>query len=92
VVEPVIERRRIVLNLPQSRDYWQDVEILQRLDSLFGDHEGSDRVEFELDVDGERVRIVNHKHLVDWTELLAQEVEQSIGPQRIRVIEPQAVA
>ena len=92
VIEPVVERRRIVLNLPQSRDYWQDVEILQRLDALFGDHEGSDRVEFELDVDGERIRIVNHKHLVEWTDLLAQEVERSIGPERIRVIDPLAVA
>jgi DNA polymerase-3 subunit alpha len=90
--EPIIERRRIVLNLPQSRDYWHDVEILQRLDALFGDHEGTDRVEFELDVDGERVRVINHKHLVEWTELLAEEVERSIGPQRVRVIEPLAVA
>ena len=92
IAQPELARRRIVLMLPQSRDYWQDVEIIQRLDALFDDHDGPDQIEFELDVDGERIRIVDRKHTVEWTDLLAQEVEQSIGDQRVRVIEPLAVA
>jgi DNA polymerase-3 subunit alpha len=92
IAEQEIVRRRIILNLPQSRDYWRDVEIIQRLDALLDDHEGPDQIEFELDVDGERIRIVDRKHSVEWSEALSSEIELNIGAQRVRVIDPLAVA
>ena len=87
-VEPPF--RRIVLTLPQSEDYWRDVEVLQRIDSILSDHDGRDRIEFELYVGGQQVRVANRKHRVDWDESLAAALNETLGMQGIRVSDPVA--
>jgi DNA polymerase-3 subunit alpha len=87
-IEPELPSRRIVLLLPQANDYWQDVEFLQKLDSILAEHEGPDRVEFELLVGGKPVRVVNRKHRVEWDDELAAELRAALGSDRIRVSEP----
>jgi DNA polymerase III subunit alpha len=86
--EPEPPSRRIVLVLPKSDDYWQDVELLQRIDTVLSEHDGRDRIEFELLVDGKAVRVANRKHRVDWDEALKSELAAVLGSERIRVSEP----
>ncbi|HYP60538.1 MAG TPA: DNA polymerase III subunit alpha [Thermomicrobiales bacterium] len=87
-IEPDVPSRRILLMLPKSDNYWQDVEVLQKLDAILNDHDGPDRVEFELTVGGRLVRVVNRKHRVEWDDDLAEELRAALGADRVRVSEP----
>jgi len=87
-IEPDVPSRRILLMLPQSDNYWQDVEVLQKLDAILNDHDGPDRVEFELTVGGRPVRVVDRKHRVEWDDDLAEELRAALGADRVRVSEP----
>jgi DNA polymerase III subunit alpha len=87
-IEPPPPYRRIVLSLPQSDDYWQDVAVLQKVDSILNDHDGPDRIEFELTVSGQPVRVANRKHHVEWDDQLADELRAALGTDRVQVSEP----
>jgi DNA polymerase-3 subunit alpha len=87
-IEPELPSRRILLRLPQSEDYWQDVEVLHKLDAILNDHGGPDRIEFELTVGGRPVRIVNRKHRVEWDDELASELRAALGTDGVQVSEP----
>jgi DNA polymerase-3 subunit alpha len=93
-VEPFVPEpphRRILLRIPRSDDYWRDVEILQQIDSILSEHDGTDRVEFELEIQGKSIRIANRKHRVEWDENLAAELQSALGLDHIQVSEPIAV-
>ena len=62
--------------------------MLQKLDAILNDHDGPDRVEFELTVGGRLVRVVNRKHRVEWDDDLAEELRAALGADRVRVSEP----
>jgi DNA polymerase-3 subunit alpha len=87
-IDPEPPSRLIVLSLPQSDDYWQDVEVLQKLDSILNDQEGPDRIEFELMVSGRPIRVANRKHRVEWDDELADALRSALGTERVRVSEP----
>jgi DNA polymerase-3 subunit alpha len=87
-IEPEAPSRRIVLVLPKTDDYWQDVDLLQRIDSVLSEHHGPDRVEFEVLVDGKAVRVANRKHRVEWDDVLKAELDAVLGSDRVRVSEP----
>ena len=57
--------------------------MFQKLDSIFSEHDGPDRVEFELRV-GQKVRVVNRKHRVEWDEILAAALAKPSGMRAIQ--------
>jgi hypothetical protein len=38
-----VELTEVTLNLPTSEDVWRDIELMQAIDALFADHDGTDR-------------------------------------------------
>ncbi len=84
--------RTIRLGLPEATDYWRDVELLQKLDTILAEHDGFDRIEFELNVGGRRVRVANGKHRVDWDDHLANQIVEAIENITIRVEDIREVA
>jgi DNA polymerase-3 subunit alpha len=87
-IEPLQPFRRIVLSLPLSNDYWQDVDVLQRLDAILNEQDGPDRIELQLTVSGRPVRVADRKHRVEWDEDLATQLRAALGSDRVQVSEP----
>lgn len=87
--EPPSRLVRIVLS--PSDDYWRDVEVLQRLDAILAEHDGHDRVEFEVCLGDRKVRIASGKHRVEWDDQLAEQVRETLLNATIQV-EPELVA
>jgi DNA polymerase-3 subunit alpha len=78
--------RTIVLSPPRSADFWEDVEVLQRLDAILCDHDGPDEIVLQIYSGGVTRRIRSRKHMVDWDEELAGLVSAEIGAENITVL------
>ena len=81
-----VERTEVTLNLPTSEDVWRDIELMQAIDALFADHDGSDRLVIELPTGAGVVRLRSRKHGVEWTEELAGAVHELLGRDRVRAV------
>jgi hypothetical protein len=74
------ERRTIDLRLPASPDVWADIQVMHRLDAALRRHEGDD----------ELVLRVARSRRVDWGPLLAAELGEIVGVERVAVREATA--
>ena len=83
--EAPVDRRVIVLRPPRQDDFWQDVDVLQKLGSMFESHEGDDLVVLEVIIGGVTKRILSRKHHIAWDEELAGKVSSLVGVENTRI-------
>ena len=91
-VEEPIAIRTIVLAPPRTSDFWESIELLQRLDEILAGHEGNDQIVLDVTINGIRTQIRSRKHLVEWSDVLGEEIAAQIGSERITVVEPATTA
>ncbi len=72
--EPVLAVR-----LPGSSDVWQDISVMQQLDRMLREHEGSTSIEFEMPRDGRLIRLRSRSRRVEWSDDLKRELEALLG-------------
>lgn len=82
-------RRTVHVDVPASDDVWDDIRAMQRLDAVVRRHEGDDHLVLHLRSGraGE-VALRSRTRQVDWTRLLAAELEEVVGADGFRVEEP----
>ncbi|HRA47257.1 MAG TPA: DNA polymerase III subunit alpha, partial [Thermomicrobiales bacterium] len=94
-VEPPVPTRTIILSPPRKRDFWEDVEVLQRLDAVLNEHHdlaAHDSIELHITVNGTARKVRNRKHQVEWTEELAAAVAAETGIIDFQILEMTSVA
>ncbi|MDP9363577.1 MAG: DNA polymerase III subunit alpha [Chloroflexota bacterium] len=84
-----LPRRTVHVRLPASSDAWADIRLMQRLDAVLQRHEGDDDVVLHVPRgrDG-AVALRSRSRRVDWTALLAAELAEVVGANRVEVEEP----
>ncbi len=91
-VEVPIAFRTIVLSPPRMSEFWENVEVLQKLDEILAHHEGNDQIVLDVVINGIRTQIRSRKHLVEWSDSLSAELAAAIGLESILVIDPAPTA
>lgn len=76
---------RVVIELPLTGEYWEDVQLMQRLDEVLRQNEGDAEVVLMVDREGERVRMRSRSRRIAWTEETASELEAVVGTGRARL-------
>ncbi len=70
---------RVVIELPLTGEYWEDVQLMQRLDDVIRQNEGDAEVVLIVDREGEPVRMRSRSRRINWTEETASELEAVVG-------------
>lgn len=70
---------RVVIELPLTGEYWEDVQLMQRLDDVLRQNEGDAEVVLIVDREGEPVRMRSRSRRIAWTEETALELEAVVG-------------
>jgi DNA polymerase III subunit alpha len=71
-----------VIELPLTGEYWQDVQLMQRLDDILRQHEGDAEVVLAVDRGGELTRLRSRSRKIAWTEECVAELEELVGSGR----------
>jgi DNA polymerase-3 subunit alpha len=85
-------RRTLQIRLPLTADVWADIQVMHRLDAVFRRHEGDDQVMLHLpgrEPNGVWMRC--RRRGLEWSPLLAAELAEALGPDRITVIEAEVL-
>jgi DNA polymerase-3 subunit alpha len=81
-------RRTLQIRLPMTADVWADIQIMHRLDAIFRRHEGDDLVVLRLPGPDRRDAWLRcRRRGLEWTPLLAAELTEALGPDRVTVVE-----
>lgn len=82
-------RRTVTVRLPRTSDVYADIQVMHRLDSVFQRHEGDDLVILRLPRGrGPDVFLRCDMRSLEWSQLLAAELAEVLGPDAVRVDEP----
>jgi DNA polymerase-3 subunit alpha len=85
-------RRTVHITLPATRDVWADIQVMHHLDGVFRQHEGDDELILHLPSPGQtEVQLLCRGRKLDWSQLLAAELTETLGSGRVRVEEPELV-
>lgn len=70
----------VVIQLPLSGDYWQDISLMQRVDGVLQQHEGEAEVVLAISDGRSRpTRMRSRSRRVAWSPELSEELEEVIG-------------
>jgi DNA polymerase-3 subunit alpha len=81
--EPVVAVR-----LPGSDDVWDDISLMQRIDTVLRDHEGSTLLEFHLPRGTRVIRLRSRSRRVEWSDEFREEIEGLLGEASVSLVEP----
>jgi DNA polymerase-3 subunit alpha len=84
----VAPERVVHLRLPVTDDVWRDIETMQQLDAILRRHEGDDPVVVHLPTAEGEAALRSRSRSVEWNDILASEIRQLLGQERIELEEP----
>lgn len=70
---------KVAVRLPGSGDVWDDINLMQRVDQVLREHEGSVAVELQLPRGTHVIRLRSRSRLVEWSPELKDELESLLG-------------
>lgn len=79
--------RRLHVRLGSTGDVWADVEQMQELDSILKRHEGDDPVVLHMSAREREVALLSRSRRIEWNDILASELRQLLGQDRVRLEE-----
>jgi DNA polymerase-3 subunit alpha len=82
----------VALRLPGSADVWGDISLMQRIDVVLRDHEGSAQLEFHLPRGSRLIRLRSRSRRVEWSDEFRREIEALLGDDSVSYIERKVVA
>ncbi len=85
--EPVVTVR-----LPGSEDVWGDISLMQRIDAVLRDHEGSTLLEFHLPRGSRVIRLRSRSRKIEWSDEFRQEMQALLGDMSVSLVEPESRA
>lgn len=71
---------KVMIELPLTGEYWQDVQLMQRLDDILRRNEGDAQVVLVVNQGGKLTRMRSRSRRVLWNEETASELEEIVGP------------
>jgi DNA polymerase-3 subunit alpha len=80
----------VVIELPLTGEYWDDVQLMQRLDDVLRENEGDAEVVLVVDKGGKLARLRSRSRRIAWNEESAAELEAVVGTGRARLDAGQA--
>lgn len=83
-----IARRRLAIHLPVSEQVWQDIAMMQEIDSALRLSEGADEVVFCLPSGASMLRLRSRSRRVEVEESLLSELRSIVGETRVMIEEP----
>lgn len=83
-----IARRRLAIHLPVSEQVWQDIAMMQEIDSVLRLSEGSDEVVFCLPSGASTLRLRSRSRNVEVEENLLSELRSIVGATQVMIEEP----
>ena len=69
----------VVIELPLTGEYWDDVNLMQRLDEVLRQNEGDAEVVLVVEREGQLTRMRSRSRRVVWNEESAAEIEAVVG-------------
>lgn len=69
----------VAIRLPGTPDVWNDISLMQILDRILKDHEGSTPLEFHMPRGSRVARLRSRSRRVEWSDELQQELEAVLG-------------
>jgi len=85
--EPQAPKRAVHLEIPVSADVWEDIRLMQEIDSILRRHEGDDSIVLHIPSGRQQVRLRSRTRRVEWTSELEQELTGVLGIGRINFAE-----
>ena len=82
----------VAVRLPGSEDVWGDISLMQRIDTVLRDHEGSMLLEFHLPRGTRVIRLRSRSRRVEWSDEFRLEMEGLLGEASVSLVEPTAQA
>ncbi len=82
----------VTLRLPGSEDVWGDISLMQRIDAVLRDHEGTVLLEFHLPRGTRVSRLRSRSRRVEWSEEFRKEMEALLGETSVSLVVPEATA
>jgi DNA polymerase III subunit alpha len=80
----------VVIELPLTGDYWQDVQLMQRVDEVLRRNEGDSQVVLVVEREGALTRMRSRSRRIIWNEETASELEEVVGSGRTWLDQPVA--
>jgi DNA polymerase-3 subunit alpha len=69
----------VVIQLPLTGDYWEDVSLMQRVDQVLQQNEGDAEVVLAISGGGNVTRLRSRSRRIAWTPEVSEELEAVIG-------------
>jgi DNA polymerase-3 subunit alpha len=82
------EESVVAVRLPGSEDVWGDISLMQRIDVVLRDHEGSALLEFHLPRGTRVIRLRSRSRRVEWSDEFRREIEALLGEASVSYVEP----
>jgi DNA polymerase-3 subunit alpha len=81
-------RRRLAIHLPVSEQVWQDIELMQEIDSTLRLYEGSQEVVFYVPNGASMLRLRSRTRRVELEERLLSTLRRIVGETQVTIEEP----
>lgn len=81
-------RLTVLIELPLSGDYWEDVSLMHRLDEVLQQNSGEAEVVLLVSQQGKVTRLRSRSRSIAWTPEVAEELQAIVGSGRARVDVP----
>lgn len=81
-------RRTVHLTVPASEDVWNDIRLMQQIDSILNRFEGDDQVVIHLGNHLKPAALKSRKHRIEWSRNLEEALRGILATETIRVEEP----
>ncbi len=89
---PEFEPRRseqeptVAVRLPGSEDVWSDISLMQQIDRVLRDHEGTIAIDFQLPRGARMIRLRSRSRRVEWSAEFQSELEAILGPSTVSLL------
>lgn len=83
------EAPKVVIDLPVTGEYWEDVRLMQRLDEVLRANEGDADVILAVSQGGTLTRLRSRSRRIAWTAESASEIEEVVGKGRAWLDRPE---
>ncbi|HEV2127363.1 MAG TPA: DNA polymerase III subunit alpha [Thermomicrobiales bacterium] len=78
----------VALQLPGSEDVWSDISLMQNIDRVLNNHEGTIPVEFRLPRGTRVIRLRSRSRTVEWSDEFRGEMGELLGATAVTLEEP----